>query len=211
VVDYEPGLTTELRDVLDDEPNMVFEAHSTDYQTPARLRALVHDHWAVLKVGPALTFALREAMFALVAIEDALVRRRRRSGLRDVLERRMLANPNYWERYYVGDRVTQRLQRRYSFSDRIRYYWADPEVDAAQERLMENLEETGIPLPMLSQHLPEQYAQVREGLIPPEPRALVSDRIRSVLRVYRRACSSETRQVTAATEKSLFLHQDVIT
>jgi D-tagatose-1,6-bisphosphate aldolase subunit GatZ/KbaZ len=199
VIDYERGRTNELQAVLEDEPDMVFEAHSTDYQAPARLRALVQDHWAVLKVGPALTFALREAMFALVAIEAALVGRRRRSGLRDVLERRMLANPGYWQQYYVGDRATQRLERRYSFSDRVRYYWADPEVRDAQERLMENLEQTGIPLPVLSQHLPEQYVRVREALVSPEPRALVTDRIRSVLRAYSHACSSDTRQLSAAT------------
>jgi len=59
--------------VLDDEPHMVFEAHSTDYQTVEALTALVEDHWAVLKVGPGLTFALREALFALAAIEEELI------------------------------------------------------------------------------------------------------------------------------------------
>jgi D-tagatose-1,6-bisphosphate aldolase subunit GatZ/KbaZ len=191
IIDYERNLTTDLQRVLEDEPDMVFEAHSTDYQTPARLRALVEDHWAVLKVGPALTFALREAMFALAAIEDELVRPSRRSGLLDVIERRMLANPDHWKQHYVGDADTQRLERRYSFSDRIRYYWPDPEVHDAEQRLMENLEATGIPLPVLSQHLPKQYARVREGLIPPEPRPLVSDRVRSVVRTYLDACSAE--------------------
>ena len=58
---------------------MVFEAHSTDYQTDAALAALVADGWGVLKVGPGLTFALREALFALAAIEDELVPAERRS------------------------------------------------------------------------------------------------------------------------------------
>ena len=65
VIDYERDATAELRRVLDDEDHLVFEAHSTDYQRPAQLRELVEDHWAVLKVGPALTFAMREALFAL--------------------------------------------------------------------------------------------------------------------------------------------------
>ena len=47
----------------------MFEAHSTDYQTEDALRALVEDHFAILKVGPELTFAFREAVFALAAIE----------------------------------------------------------------------------------------------------------------------------------------------
>ena len=37
------------------------------------LTELVEDHWAILKIGPGLTFALREALFALAAIEDELV------------------------------------------------------------------------------------------------------------------------------------------
>lgn len=52
---------------------MVYEAHSTDYQTQAAYRELVRDHFAILKVGPALTFALREAIFALAQIEQELI------------------------------------------------------------------------------------------------------------------------------------------
>ena len=59
---------------------MVFEAHSTDYQTAGALRALVEDRWAILKVGPALTFALREALFALSAIEEELIAAPRARG-----------------------------------------------------------------------------------------------------------------------------------
>ena len=61
-------------------PHLVYEAHSTDYQTRAALRALVEDHFAVLKVGPALTFALREALFALAAIETSCSDARQRAG-----------------------------------------------------------------------------------------------------------------------------------
>jgi D-tagatose-1,6-bisphosphate aldolase subunit GatZ/KbaZ len=72
VVAYRPDAATELSHVLDGEQSMVFEAHSTDYQTQQALSELVRDHWAVLKVGPQLTFALREALFALAAIEVEL-------------------------------------------------------------------------------------------------------------------------------------------
>ena len=192
VIDYQRDATVELRRVLDDEDHLVFEAHSTDYQRPAQLRELVEDHWAVLKVGPALTFAMREALFALALIENELVARPSRSNLIEVVERRMLANPEYWQGYYEGDPLTQRTARRYSYSDRLRYYWADDEVDAARRTLLQNLDRTGIPMPLISQSLPYQYDRIRAGDLEPNPQALVIDRIRDAMRPYARAVSGET-------------------
>jgi D-tagatose-1,6-bisphosphate aldolase subunit GatZ/KbaZ len=189
VVDYERAATGELRLVLDDHQHLVFEAHSTDYQTPANLRSLVEDHWAILKVGPGLTFAMREALYALAAIENELVPAAERSELPSVVERRMLAEPGQWEGYYAGDSGTQRLLRQYSYSDRVRYYWPDPEIQAAQEALFSNLADRDIPPPMLSQYLPDQYARVRRGGLRVEPVDLVLDRVRDVLRAYSLACS----------------------
>jgi D-tagatose-1,6-bisphosphate aldolase subunit GatZ/KbaZ len=188
VVDYAPGRTGALQEVLGDEPGIVFEAHSTDYQTPERLAELVRDHWAILKVGPGLTFALREALFALESIERELCPVGEHSRLRAVLEERMLAHPGYWERYYEGEEVTRRMARVYSFSDRLRYYWPDPEVEGAVQRLLANLERVQIPLPMLAAWLPLEYARVRARELAPEPRALVLDHVAAVLRDYRRAC-----------------------
>jgi len=188
VVDYERERTTELRAVIDDEPHMVFEAHSTDYQTVEALTELVEDHWAVLKVGPGLTFALREALFALAAVEAELVADTDQSHLPELLERRMLAEPGQWEGYYPGSKDEQRLARRYSYSDRLRYYWPDAEVHAAQERLLTNLAAVELPLPLISAYLPDQYSRIRRGELVPEPRALVIDHVRDVLRTYARAC-----------------------
>lgn len=198
VFDYRRDATVELRTVLDTEPNLVFEAHSTDYQRPEQLRELVEDHWAILKVGPGLTFAMREALFALALVEAELVPRTSRSNLVEVLERRMLAEPKYWEGYYEagGERSDggiaspreQRTARRYSYSDRLRYYWADPEVDAARLTLLENLDRTGVPLPLISQFLPGQYDRIRAGQLEPVPQALVIDRIRDAIRPYAHAC-----------------------
>ena len=109
VIDYERSATTELRHVLDTEEQLVFEAHSTDYQRPAQLRELVEDHWAILKVGPALTFAMREALFALALIENELVSRPSRSNLVEVVERRMLSAPEYWQAYYKAIRSPSAL------------------------------------------------------------------------------------------------------
>ena len=63
------------------------------------------DGWAVLKVGPGLTFALREALFALAAIEDELIRPRRALAAPEVVEERMLAHPEQWQGYYSGHRA----------------------------------------------------------------------------------------------------------
>ena len=198
VFDYRRDATAELRTVLDAEANLVFEAHSTDYQRPEQLLELVEDHWAILKVGPGLTFAMREALFALAMIEAELVPRTSRSNLVDVVERRMLAEPKYWEGYYEagGERSdggiasprAQRTARRYSYSDRLRYYWADPEVDAARRTLLANLDRTGVPLPLISQFLPGQYERIRAGHLEPTPQDLVIDRIRDAIRPYARAC-----------------------
>ncbi|MFG3065093.1 D-tagatose-bisphosphate aldolase, class II, non-catalytic subunit [Streptomyces sp. NPDC048231] len=194
VFDYRRERTTELREVLAGEPNMVFEAHSTDYQTVDGLSALVEDHWAVLKVGPGLTFALREALFALAAIEDELVAPQVRSGITEVVDRRMRDEPSWWSGYYEGDAAEQRLARRYSYSDRMRYYWPDPEIAAAQDRLFANLSALDIPLPLLSAHLPDQYRRVRTGALTATPRDLVVDRIRDVLRDYDRACRVQDKE-----------------
>ncbi len=199
VIDYERSATVELRRVLDGEEHLVFEAHSTDYQRPAQLRELVEDHWAVLKVGPALTFAMREALFALTFIENELIPRPSRSNLVEVIERRMLANPDYWQGYYEGDTIAQRTARRYSYSDRLRYYWADDEVDAARRSLLSNLDRTGIPLPLISQFLPYQYDRIRAGELEPVAQALVIDRIRDAMRPYSRACRAATTNALAFT------------
>jgi D-tagatose-1,6-bisphosphate aldolase subunit GatZ/KbaZ len=188
VIDYQRSATEELRRVLDDRGRLVFEAHSTDYQTRANLTALVEDHWAVLKVGPALTFAMREALFALTAIEDELVPEGERSELVSVVDRRMQEEPEHWEGYYPGGPEAQRLLRRYSYSDRIRYYWSHPDVENARQRLFSNLADREIPQTLLSQYLPRQYERVREAALAADPESLTIEAVRAVLRVYADAC-----------------------
>jgi D-tagatose-1,6-bisphosphate aldolase subunit GatZ/KbaZ len=184
VIDYERAGTRALRTVLEDEPHLVFEAHSTDYQTAAHLAELVEDHWAILKVGPGLTFALREGLFGLAHIEDELLPAAARSNLAEVVDRVMLARPEYWEGYYPGSAAEQAIARRYSYSDRLRYYWPDPEIEAAVQRLITNLSAIEIPLPLVSQYLPEQYARVRAGGLAATPHELAVDKVRDALRAY---------------------------
>jgi D-tagatose-1,6-bisphosphate aldolase subunit GatZ/KbaZ len=184
VFDYDSSATRSLRTSLDDEPTMVFEAHSTDYQTEKALAALVADGWGVLKVGPGLTFAMREALFALAAIEGELLPASARSRLPEVVDARMVARPGEWQGYYTGTPEQQALARRYSYSDRMRYYWPDPEISTAVDTLLDNLSTTGVPEPLLSAFLPIQYDRVRRGELPGDPRGLVVDRVRDILRTY---------------------------
>ncbi|WP_342323436.1 tagatose-bisphosphate aldolase subunit KbaZ [Kosakonia sp. BYX6] len=188
VVDYQASKASELSRMVEDQPTLVFEAHSTDYQTPQALRQLVHDHFAILKVGPALTFALREALFALAAIEEELLPARACSDLRHVLENAMLDHPEYWQSHYHGDSHARRLARDFSYSDRVRYYWPDRHIDESYTRLVSNLAEQPIPLPLISQYLPLQYARVREQGLSATPNALIIDHIQDVLRQYHSAC-----------------------
>lgn len=188
VIDYVPEATLDLQKVLDSHNGLVFEAHSTDYQTDDNLRALVEDHWAILKVGPGLTFAMREAFFALEAIEKEYIPVAQLSNLGDIIEERMLANPRYWQNYYEGSELEQRIARRYSFSDRLRYYWPDKSIHTAEQKLLDNLSHESIPLPLISQFLPAQYSRIRAGILQAEPRQLVIDKIRDALRPYSAAC-----------------------
>ncbi len=70
---FDAVASTELADFIAEDPQLVFEAHSTDFQPQSRYQQLVQQHFAILKVGPQLTFALREALFALCYIEQQLV------------------------------------------------------------------------------------------------------------------------------------------
>ncbi|MEE6031407.1 tagatose-bisphosphate aldolase subunit KbaZ [Avibacterium paragallinarum] len=184
VIDFIPEKAQALSQVVNDYENLVFEAHSTDYQTEEAYKALVKNHFAILKVGPALTFALREGLYALCAMEDYLFPAEQRSNLLAVLEEQMLAHPENWQKYYHGTELEQRFARSFSFSDRIRYYWTNPEIAAAVEKLFANFENVDIPLPLLSQYLPEQYAAVRAGALAPRGKDVVLDKVRAVVRQY---------------------------
>lgn len=177
---------------LKDWPNLAYEAHSTDYQPRGAYRELLGGHFAILKVGPQLTFALREALFALSAIERELLGDSEgRSRLPEVCDRVMADQPGHWIGHYPAKGPRTRWYRRYSYSDRIRYYWSHPDVATAVDRLLGNLAGAGIPLPLLSQFMPAQYNAVRDGALSLEPRSLVIDRIMEVTAVYSAACKGD--------------------
>jgi D-tagatose-1,6-bisphosphate aldolase subunit GatZ/KbaZ len=193
VFEYRRAQAAPLSRLIESVPGLIYEAHSTDYQRRAALKELVEDHFAILKVGPALTFALREALFALAMIEREWLAGRQSvtlSGLIETVEAVMVNEPRYWESYYRGGEVETRLARKYSFSDRIRYYWPDAYVQRAVGQLLENLDRAPIPLALISQFLPGQYRRQRAGEIENRPAALIYDRIREVAGDYAWACKT---------------------
>lgn len=160
---------------LKEYPEVCFEGHSTDYQSPECLKDMVQDGIAILKVGPALTYGLREALFALSFMEKELVPQEKRAGFIETLERVMLAQPGNWQKHYHGDDKQLALARKYSFSDRARYYIGQPEVTATIDKLFANLKEYPVPMNMLHQYMPVTYAKVRDGLLPLDPKELALD------------------------------------
>ena len=164
-------------------------------QEDQALGALVRDHYAILKVGPGLTFAFREAIFALAEIEKAWLNGRAgftMSNVRRVVDRAMLENPVYWQSYYPGNDVQQHYARQYSLSDRIRYYWPVSEVTQSINRLLGNLRTAPIPLPLLSQYLPDQFRALRENDLANDPESLIESAIVRVLDDYAYACRQAT-------------------
>jgi D-tagatose-1,6-bisphosphate aldolase subunit GatZ/KbaZ len=191
VVDYRPESARELSRFIEPFDHLVYEAHSTDYQLPEALKQLVADHFAILKVGPALTFALREIIFALANIEYETLSGKSHvqlSQVREKVERAMLENSQYWEKYYRGTPEQVALARKYSYSERIRYYWSNPMVQEAVERLIQNLEDYPPPNSVISQFLPLQYWKLRTGNLKSSPRAMIQDAVQEVLRDYAYAC-----------------------
>jgi D-tagatose-bisphosphate aldolase class II non-catalytic subunit len=190
VVVYEPKRARKLSATLADMPGLVFEAHSTDYQLVDSLAQLVADGFGILKVGPGLTFAMREGLYALDQIAGVLDPEWCQHSLVAEMEKEMMANPGYWQPYYSGDLDHQRILRHFSYSDRIRYYWASPLPQRAVRRLMDRLSQTSIPEPLISQFLPTLYPRVASGVLEPVPKALVIGLVSDVLRTYAAACGN---------------------
>lgn len=168
---------------------VAFEAHSTDYQSAEGLKALVQAGFCILKVGPGLTFALREALYGLDQIAGAILPDYQAGSLPDAMEQAMLAAPENWDGYYHGSPAEQFVQRHYSYSDRIRYYWHSEAATAAVEKLFSRLENVQLPEPLISQFLSRHYHDVMAGRVPPEANALVVAAIRCALAPYTAACT----------------------
>lgn len=178
--EYDRLKASRLVSALKGYHGLVFEGHSTDYQMPEKLREMVQDGIAILKVGPALTFTQREALFSLAFMEEEMYSGNKSvetSDFRNVLINTMHKNPTYWKKHYKGDNNEIAFKLSYSYSDRCRYYLSTPDVSHAIDRMIKNLKREAIPLSLISQYMPVQYAKIRKGLLSPEPEELMKDRI----------------------------------
>jgi D-tagatose-1,6-bisphosphate aldolase subunit GatZ/KbaZ len=168
---------------------MTYEIHSTDYQSPAALARLTRDHFTLLKVGPCLTYAVRETIFALAHIESEWLAGRsgaQPSGIREALEAAMLENPVHW-RSHFKDSSDPKYLRAFSYRDRVRYYWSHPRVAGALQRLFDNLSRPAPPS-LLSQYVPDLFPAVRSGACAPDPISLIRRRVQQALVPYSMAC-----------------------
>jgi D-tagatose-1,6-bisphosphate aldolase subunit GatZ/KbaZ len=195
VTEYVRSKAIDLTQTLKDYPSIVFEGHSTDYQTPKSLKEMVEDGVAILKVGPALTFSLREGIFALCDIEKELIPAFKRSYFKETLIENMEEKPGYWKKHYHGGAKEISFKLKYSYSDRLRYYLTEPSVTKSLSHLIANLTDSGIPDSILSQYLPIQYQKVRHGLISKNPRELLKDCVRERLNDYNQAFSAVSGKV----------------
>jgi D-tagatose-1,6-bisphosphate aldolase subunit GatZ/KbaZ len=184
---YNPDKAVGLSALLSTNPALVFEAHSTDYQPRDQLHELVRDGFAILKVGPELTFALRAALYALdeiaAIIEDEV------GLLRQTMEQLMVNSPKQWQDYCHGNKNTQKMLRHYGYSDRIRYYWTAAPAVSAVEKLLGRLSSREIPKSLIAQFFPALHDRVLSGQIAAHGRELVIASISDVLARYRLAMS----------------------
>ncbi len=183
---YDKAKAAALSAAVADIPGVVYEAHSTDFQPESALADLVTTHFAILKVGPALTFAFREAVFALAEIE-ARLEPAEPSRVVETLERAMDADPRHWRPYVASDGA-ERLIRLYGLSDRIRYYWPSPEARAALRRLVANVDAAGPPPGLVSQFAGDMLMSRRE---PSLSKRLIAAKVGAVVAAYRRAAGAE--------------------
>jgi len=101
-------------------------------------------------------FSFREAVFALSKIEElsAKIKSIRLSCIVEVVDEQMKINPKFWEKYYKGNAGEQFFDRKFSYIDRIRYYWSNKKVKESLLKLLSNLSNNKIPLALISQYLP---------------------------------------------------------
>ena len=177
---------------LKEYPEVVFEGHSTDYQSAESLRDMVLDGICILKVGPSLTYAMREAVFALSMMEKELVPAEEQAYVIETLEHMMTDEPANWQKHYHGSLKELALARKYSFSDRARYYMGEEKVTAAIGKLFGNLRKYAIPMNMLHQYMPLQFDKVRTGTLQMDPKGLVLDAVLQFLYDYEYAAGYDT-------------------
>ncbi|MFN4010159.1 MAG: class II D-tagatose-bisphosphate aldolase non-catalytic subunit [Pannonibacter sp.] len=169
-----------LSAALDGYPDLCFEAHSTDYQRNDVYPDLARRHFGILKVGPALTFAWREALYGLSHVDSWL---HGKPHISQIMEKLMLANPKPWQGHYPVDRAL----RHFGYADRIRYYWNEPDAQSELKDLHERLANAAIPEPLLRAYIPHSVATTAENLARrgiPLARAILISSVQLALEPY---------------------------
>lgn len=188
IIKYEPEKAQKLISYAKSLEGIVLEGHSTDYQPKVALDSMRQDGIGILKVGPALTFALREALFALEDMERILYPFSPMGGysyFRDVLEGKLMSDEKYWKSYYHGSEQDIAYARKFSLSDRCRYYLDDETIKASIDRLIVNINAVELPFGLISQYFPEQKDKVLTQKDKTTAQMLIKDRIKDVIKTYR--------------------------
>lgn len=166
-----------LRDALSGHPRVCLEAHSTDYQDPAVYPRLAELGFAFQKVGPALTFAYREALYALDQLRPS------KGALQATMEAVMLADPTQWQGHYSGDEDALLAQRHFGLADRIRYYWPRSKAQAAVQGLLAELDQLIPDAPLLTV-FDQSVLDRAEGLRGAQAQRLIHAQIECALAPY---------------------------
>lgn len=172
VFHFDPKKARPISDDILSETGLTFEAHSTDYQSTEALSQLVQQHFFFLKVGPELTFRFREAIWALAEIAENLPSYRG-PDVRAVMAELMNADTRHWSGYYSGSDAEIQILKSFSYSDRIRYYWSEPEASAALADMISNLSSDTLPETIISQ----AFMGLEFGEIPTAPNTLITNHI----------------------------------
>ncbi len=188
IIKYDPSKAEKLTAYAKSLNGIVLEGHSTDYQPKAALAQMRRDGIAILKVGPALTFALREALFALEDMERVLYPFSPEGGysyFRDTLEAKLMSDDKYWKKYYHGNSQEKAYARKFSLSDRCRYYLEDEGIRGSIARLIANINAAELPFGLLSQYFPELKERILTAQEKVTAQVLIKERIKDVIRTYR--------------------------
>jgi D-tagatose-1,6-bisphosphate aldolase subunit GatZ/KbaZ len=178
---FDKSRAASLASAIDQIPHAVFEAHSTDYQTGAALHDLVASRFAILKVGPELTAAYREAVVAMSCVDEWLPDVEK-SNIMPAITRVMDADPQYW-RHYVANDARADVTKIFGLSDRIRYYWPDKSVQAALKILYANIDGAAREIGLVA-----QFANLPEERRLPLSQEIIQARVGAVVGKYLSAC-----------------------
>ncbi|MCL2321778.1 MAG: class II D-tagatose-bisphosphate aldolase, non-catalytic subunit, partial [Oscillospiraceae bacterium] len=117
-------------------------------------------------------------------IEEEIIPKDQKSNFKKVLDEAMVRNPINWINNYHGDEFELQFKRKYSYSDRCRYYMPVKEVNDAFEKMIENLSNVKIPLTIISQYMPCEYRLIRSKRLSSDPKALILNKIGECLDDY---------------------------